>query len=193
MLHDTPKLVAGSEIERDLVAEGKRGATFPLAPVFGFDFKLTEIDQGKNPGLYIFMGGSGWVEQENSLGGSKFYDIGLTIFDRPKSNALVCKHLAVRAFVLGANFDRSMAMASLAATDSYTMEVYVLEVDRVTQRPCGTLSFAAAAEFGVFAGINGNDIPVLRGETLIVKAPEIRDATLRNIDVTFAGTLASTI
>lgn len=194
MLHDTPTLVAGSEIERQLVEEGKRGATFPLAPAVGDQFELTETDQGKAPGLYVYASADkGWILQENSNDGQKFYDIGLTAFDRPKSSAIVCKHLAVRAFFLSANFDRSLAMASEQATESYSFAVSVLEEDRVTERSLGTVDFAAGVEIGTFVASSSDPMFVGRGETLLVRGAEVRDATLRDVDITFAGQLASTI
>lgn len=194
MLHDSPILVAGSEIERELIAEGKRGETLPLSPTIGQEFELTAQD-GVNPaGLYVYVGsGKGWVLQENSLQGSKFYDIGLTVFDRPKSNVPVCKHLAVRAFFILPEFDRSLARATQVSTDQYQFKIEVLEVDGSTRRDVGTLTFAAGAATGVFAGTTTDLIPVLRGETLIITSAETRDATLRDVDITIAGQLASTI
>ena len=194
MLHDTPTLVAGSEIERQLVEEGKRGQTFPISPSVGDQFELTETDQGKAPGLYIYASADkGWILQENSNDGAKFYDLALTVFDRPKSNALVAKHLAVRAFFLNANFDRSLAMASQPATENYSFKVSVLEEDRITERSLGTVDFTAAGEIGTFNANNIEPMIVARGETLLITGAEVRDATLRNIDITLAGRLASTI
>lgn len=194
MLHDTPTLVAGSEIERQLVEEGKRGQTFPISPSVGDQFELTETDQGKAPGLYVYASATkGWILQENSNDGAKFYDLALTVFDRPKSNALVAKHLSVRAFFLNANFDRSLAMASELATENYSFAVSVLEADRVTERAIGTIDFAAGEVIGTFNSITSDPMIIDRHETLLVRGAEVRDATLRNIDITLAGRLASTI
>lgn len=193
MLHDSPTLISGTTLKRELIAEGKRGQVLPITTEFGFNFQLTEQDGVNAPGLYIWLGAQGWITQEGSNAGNKFYDVGLIVFDRPKSLAIVCKHLAVRAFILYANFDRSLAACSQVATEDYTFDVVIIGTDRVTERNVGTIYFGAAEVNGVFASANGNPNPiaVLRGETFIVRGAEVRDGTLRNVDITFAGELAS--
>lgn len=137
-------------------------------------------------GVYIFNAQlNKWVLAENTE--FDVYDIGLTIFDRPKSLDIVCKHIAARTFQIGANFANSLAVATTAATA--TSQFLVERVVGGVATQVGTLTFAAGATTGVFASVGGTSIVFERGQVFRMKSPEIRDATLANIDITICGNL----
>lgn len=137
-------------------------------------------------GVYIFNAQMNkWVLVENTE--FDVYDIGLTIFDRPKSLDIVCKHIAARTFEIDPNFANSLAAATTAATA--TSQFLIERVAGGVATQVGTLTFAAGATTGVFASTGGTAIVFERGQIFRMKSPEIRDATLANIDITICGNL----
>ena len=182
MLTDSLQLINDGKVLRRSVSSG------PSLPGVGSasDLDMFEVIGGASAGVYMFSAGlNEWVIQENV--DANIYDIGLTIFDRPRSNDIVCKHIAARTFVIKPNFTGSIAKATFASSDQA-----VFKVQRVTggnAADIGTLTFSAGNDTGVFTTSGSNALVFKRGQTLRIVSPEIRDATLSNIDVTICGEL----
>lgn len=185
MYSDGITLLADSDIQREQVEEN-RGTEFPANPIDGQEFELVV---GQVSALHIFsVEQDGWLALVNLS--RTPYDIGLTIFDRPRSNDIVCKHLAARNFKLNANFEFSMALANVVATEDYVMEIIRVDVDRVTEVKIGELKFAKDSMLGqIIPTTIDTQMIFVRGQTLFIRSPEIRDATLKSMDVTFVGEL----
>lgn len=182
MLIDNPQLMDRSNIGRTAAANG---SNFPSSPQ---DQDIFEIVNGVGitDGVYIYSARiSEWVLAENNYDG--VYDIGLTIFDRPRSLDIVCKHIAARTFVIDAGFEGSIANANFAATDVTVFQVQLIVAGAPVN--VGTLTFGANSDTGVFATFDNNSIVVKRGQLFRILSPEIRDATLSSIDVTISGKL----
>lgn len=185
MLTDSIELVNDGKVSRRAVASG------PSLPGVGSasDLDMFEVIGGESAGVYMFSAAlNEWVIQENV--DANIYDIGLTVFDRPRSNDIVCKHIAARTFVIDPNFAGSIAKATFASSDQA-----VFTVQRVTSGAggstvnIGTLTFSAGNDTGVFATSGSDAIVFKRGQVLRIVSPEIRDATLSNIDITICGKL----
>lgn len=191
MLSDSTTYIGSAKVERDLSAEGRKGNAFPVSPTNGQPFQLSEDIEGYEEGFYIYSNfRSDWVKQEDFQ--DLPYDIGLTVFDRPRSNDLVCKHYAVRTFQIPQNFERSLARSSVESTANYRFTVKILSVDGQTENEIGYIEFNSLGLVGTFTATTPNvPMVVLRGETLLVQAAEERDPTLKSIDITiFANQLS---
>lgn len=183
MLIDGLKLVDRSSVKRVGIAFG---AAFPVSPAPS-DLNLFELIGSEDDGVYMFSEGLGeWVKIENVI--SDAYDIGLTIFDRPKAEDIVAKHLAARTFVVKPDFESSLAKATVAATASAVFLIHrVLSDGSATQ--IGTITFGAGQTTGVFATSQGSAIVIKRGQIVRITSPVIRDTTLSNIDITICAEL----
>lgn len=185
MLTDSLELVNDGKVTRRAVASG------PSLPGVGTasDLDMFEVTGGASAGVYMFSATlNEWVLQENV--DANIYDIGLTIFDRPRSNDIVCKHIAARTFVIDPNFAGSIAKATFAASDQAIFTVQRVDSGAGgASANIGTLTFAAGSDTGIFASAESNSIVFKRGQILRIVSPEIRDATLTNIDITLCGKL----
>lgn len=182
MLVDNLRLLNRGQILRTASAYG---SSFPSEPN---DLDLFEIVDGGSlvDGVYVYSERlADWVAVENV--NRDIYDIGLTIFDRPRSLDVVCKHIAARTFVIKPGFEGSIARASFAASDVTVFQVQVLT--GTSALSVGTLTFAVDSDVGVFSTVDNTAIVVARGQVLRIVSPEIRDATLSSIDVTISGEL----
>lgn len=189
MLHDSPQLVGNSKITSTLVEEDKRGPSFPVSPADGDTFHLTEVSGDYGVGLHVYSGeASDWLPLENLS--NVPYDIALIVFDRPRSSDIVCKHLSTRNFMFNPNFGESLARANVAATADYTFEIFRVALDGVTETKIGELQFLAGETWGTFTPVTP-DVALIfvRGQTVLIRSPEVRDSTLKNVDITIVGEL----
>lgn len=185
MYSDGITLLADSDIQREQVEEN-RGDSFPANPIDGQEFELVV---GQISILHVYS-----IEQDDWLALENLsrtpYDIGLTIFDRPRSNDVVCKHLAARNFKINPNFEFSLAIANVPATEDYTLEILRVAEDHQTEVKIGDLVFNKDSTLGQLIPVNADiQIVFVRGQTLMIRSPEIRDATLKSVDVTLVGEL----
>lgn len=183
MYSDGITLLANSDIQREQVAEN-RGTEFPANPTDGQEFELVV---GQVSVLHVYSVEQGdWLALVNL---SKTpYDIGLTIFDRPRSNDVVCKHLAARNFKINPNFGESLAIANVPATENYVLEIIRVGTDHVTEVKIGELVFNKDATMGQLIPTTPDvQMIFIKGQTLFIRSPEIRDATLKSMDVTLVG------
>lgn len=185
MYSDGITLLADSDIQREQVEEN-RGDSFPANPIDGQEFELVV---GQISILHVYS-----IEQDDWLALDNLsrtpYDIGLTIFDRPRSNDVVCKHLAARNFKINPNFEFSLAIANVPATEDYTLEILRVAEDHQTEVKIGDLVFNKDSTLGQLVPVNADtQIVFVRGQTLMIRSPEIRDATLKSVDVTLVGEL----
>lgn len=186
MLQDSSTFIKSATIERDYASEGRKGNAFPVDPSNSQVFQLTEDITDYTAGFYVYSSRrSDWVRQEDF--DDLPYDIGLTVFDRPRSLDVVCKHFAVRTFQIPSNFQRSRARASVEATANYRFTVKLISKDEATETEVGYIDFTAFQKDGVFTAIGNDPIIVLDGEMLVVQAQEERDATLKSVDITIFG------
>ncbi|SBV38287.1 hypothetical protein BN7874_118 [Phage NCTB] len=185
---DGVDLLDDSEISRELVSS--RGATFPVAPTNAQKYQLTAPEGEYVPGIYIYSSNAAmWVLQEDEERNP--YDISVTIVGRPKPDAVVANSIAVRTFVFYSNFEISQAVAIDAATDETVFTIRIVDANGDVDRTLGTVTFAAGAKVGVFSPTIPNEpMLVSKGEIVSVKAPELRDATLKEISISIAGQLA---
>lgn len=182
MLADSITLVNRSKINAKVEDYGQ---VFPSSPE---DLDAFEIINGSGiaDGVYIYSSGlATWVLSENMSDGP--YDIGLTVFDRPRSLDVIAKHLAVRTVILEPNFAKSLAVANIAASDTTVISIYRSVNNIDTQ--IGSLTFLADHSSGVFTSVQEAAIVIARGQTIKFVAPEQRDATLSSIDITLSGNL----
>lgn len=185
MYTDGITLLAESEISREQISEN-RGTVFPTDPTDGQEFELVT---GEDSLLHIYSEEAAeWFPLHNLS--ITPYDIGLTIFDRPRSNDVVCKHLAARNFKLNPNFENSLAIANIEATEDYTLEIIRVGTDHVTETKIGELRFLANTKIGQLVPVNADiQLIFVVGQTLMIRSPEVRDATLKSMDVTLVGEL----
>lgn len=177
-----------SEITRELT--DSRGTEFPASPTNAQPFQLTADYNGYVEGIYVYSSAqTDWILQEDDE--SNPYDVSVTIVGRPKPDAVVANHIAVRSFAIYADFDLSKAIAQDAATNETVFTVRIIDSEGVVDRTFGTVTFAANGKSGTFTStVPGEPMLVSRGEILSIKAPELRDATLKEISITLAGQLA---
>mgnify|MGYP006865043185 FL=1 len=187
MKADGIDLIDNSEITREFI--DNRGTEFPTEPTNAQVFQLTAPVSDKLPGIYVYSEAqSDWIIQEDDE--KQPYDIGMTVIGRPKPSAIVANYIAVRTASIYANFDKSLALAQEAATDQATFNLRIIDRDGNVVRELGTIVFEANAKDGVFSATAPGDMLIQRGEIVSLKAPEVRDATLKEISITIAGQLA---
>lgn len=189
MKSDGLDLIGNSIVTRELI--DRRGPSFPENPSNADLFQLTETVGEKEPGIYMYSQTStDWIEQTDEE--SNPYDIGLSVIGRPKPSDMVAMHIAVRTGSIYKNFDRSLAVATDAASDQTVFQVNMIDEDGNVLRPLGTVTFEAAGKRGIFTAETADeDMIFQKGDIISVKAPEIRDATLKNISITIAGQMAT--
>ena len=185
---DGVDLIDGSKISRELI--DFRGTIFPETPEDGQLFQLTATVDTKEPGIYVYSAArSDWIIQEDKE--RQPYDIALSVIGRPKPDAIVANYIAVRTATIYADFDKSLALAQDAATSEAVFSMRIIDSDGNVVREIGTITFAAGVKAGTFTPATPS-VPMLiqRGEIVSLKAPEVRDATLKEISITIAGQLA---
>jgi hypothetical protein len=180
MLIDGAQLLEGSTLE---ISPIDFGTEFPVSADDGKRFKKEGTDAG-NYVYSLFL--NKWIKVDNVSFNS--YDISASIFDRPRSNDVVVRHIAARTFYLKKDLEGSLASANLAATDLTVFDVFVKNENSNTK--VATLKFLAGSSIGVFESLDTqNSIILGRGYELIIVAPENRDATLSSIAITLSGYL----
>jgi len=182
--------VGGTKPTNQLIEETKRGQAFPLSPSDGDAFQLTINIPGYDEGIYVYSASaSDWILQVEVE--DHPYDLALTIYDRPRSNDIVSKFLASRAFIMKANFENSLARANDVSSDTVQFTINKIDIEGTTHQ-LGFLTFSAGDPMGVFTVNEPNkDFLVMRGETVFLQAPAVRDATLKNVDITMVARLAT--
>lgn len=182
MLIDNPQLMDKSRIGRTAAANG---SVFPGSPLDGAIFEIVG-GSGITDGVYIYSERiTDWVLTENNYDGA--YDIGMTIFDRPRANEIVAKHLSARTFFLFADFAGSIAKSTIAAEASSVFTLNLISGGNTAA--IGTITFGAGSTDGVFSSTGGLAVVVGRGSIIQVVSPEVRDGALSSIDITLAGKL----
>lgn len=191
MLTDGIRLIGNSDIERELIS--LRAPDFPASPENGDVFQITEPSvsyPGKQPGIYYWSEASNdWIEQTDSERDP--YDMSVTIVGRPKPDAIVAQVVMARTAILLANLSKSKAVAQTAPTAEAVFDINQVDIDGNVVEAIGTITFAAGQKIGTFApAVADTEIILAENEILSVKAPLVRDATLKEISVTIAGRLA---
>lgn len=191
MLTDGIRLVGNSDIERELVS--LRGTDFPASPDNGDVFQITVpsvLYPGKQPGIYYWSAAQNdWIEQTDTERDP--YDMSVTIVGRPKPDAIVAQVVMPRTAILLANLSKSKAVAQTAATATAVFNINQVDIDGNVLESIGTITFAAGQKIGVVAATVADVETILaEDEILSIKAPLVRDATLKEISVTLAGRLA---
>jgi hypothetical protein len=189
MLHDSPIVVGDSRVTYQIVEEEKRGSVFPPNPNTGDYFQLVLGNMNYVEGIYVYTEAEDWMHQEEVEPNP--YDLALTIFDRPKAGDVVSKFLASRSFILKADFHNSLARANEYSSTTAIFAINKIDLNE-NHTQLGLLTFTYGNLVGIFtANIPSKDMLILRGETLYLKAPDVRDSTLKNIDITIVARLAT--
>lgn len=191
MLVDGIRLVGDSDIERELTS--RRSQDFPDAPANGDLFQITENSvkvPGKGPGIYYWSEAEGeWVDQSDTERDP--YDMSVTIVGRPKPDAVVATLVLPRTAILLADLDKSKAFAQVPAASNAVFSINQVDESGNVVDSLGTITFPAGQRRGVVAASEvGKEMILAEGEILTIKAPLVRDATLKEISVSLAGRLA---
>lgn len=191
MLHDGIRLVGDTDISRELVS--RRGAEFPDSPSTGDIFQLIETSvnfPSKGPGIYIWSSAENtWIEQTETERDP--YDMSVTIVGRPKPDAIVATVVMARTAILLANLTKSKAIAQTAPTSQAVFNIDQVNIDGDVTNSLGTITFEAGQKIGtVAATVPDTETILAEDEIISIKAPLVRDATLKEISITLAGRLA---
>ena len=118
----------------------------------------------------------------NAVAAAAVYDIGGFSQGKPDASSSMFRLVAPRAFTLPANLAGSIAKAGTAATAS---TVFIIKKNG-TQ--IGSMTFAASSSTGAFTF--ASQVSVAVGDIIDLVAPATQDATLSDVSVTIAATLA---
>jgi hypothetical protein len=140
-----------------------------------------KIDNG--PWLFWERVGDVWESRVPPVGGT-VYDFGGWSPDRPGTQEKVISLEMVRAANLPTSYTGSKSRARTAATSTT-----IFTIKRITQAgvstDIGTITFDPGGTVGTFAGAG---VTLAAGDVIDVVAPVVRDATIADVYVTFAGT-----
>jgi hypothetical protein len=188
MLADGLILIGDSAVTRELIS--RRGSVFPTSPVNGQNFQLNIEVEGNTPGIYTYSESQSlWIQQTDSERDP--YDMSISILGRPKPDDIVAQSIAVRTSIIAPNFDKSRAVTQVVSTSQAVFNISILDSSGALINNLGTLTFDMGARFGTFsATIADKAMMIQPGELLSIKAPLVRDATLKEISITLAGRLA---
>jgi hypothetical protein len=189
MLIDGILLADGSNISKTVLDATKRGVAFPGSPSQGDVFELTELYNGKNPGIYTYNATDvDWIS--NSPDNSAVpYDVGGQVVGTMSSGTVLSRALAVRSFVIKIGFEGCLARSVVGATAQTTLSIKKIS-RQGTEATIGSIIFEAGNTVGTFSQVGSNPMYVTTGESLIVVAPTPADSTLADVSYTFAGSLA---
>lgn len=188
MLHDSPRVVAGSKISSELVDSTQRGTAFPADPTNSQLFQLTEQLDDNAPGIYVYsVTATKWVMNDDTE--RHPYDIAMTVWGRPMSYRPIAKIISPRTFIIDNGMVKCKAVCEEASSERTDFSVKTIAGGITTE--IGTLTFMPGEFDGAFTSSLGHDILVLDGEQLFLINEGDRDGSLRDLAITFVGHLAT--
>lgn len=186
MMIDGVQLLHGSGANMLVIAEDKRGTTFPSAPADKDIFELT-VYGVKPAGIYFYSVASADWEIYSPDGSAAPYDIGSQMIGKPEAGATVIQFTTVRAFSVLDGFKGCGAASLVNATANATFAISKIERNGSTT-PLGTVVLATDGSSSFTQTVSGN-MEFLVGETLTITAPDPQDTTLADISISIAGSL----
>lgn len=186
MIVDGLILAAGSGFGIQMLDDARRGAAFPQEPVTGDLWELTAQFNKDVPGIYEYSGV--WVLRSPAFSVLS-YDVSGTVFGQPDPGAKVLFFVSPRSFKLQGTFAGAMAKALMPAS---SVQDFSIILTRGTQTQfLGVIRFEDGSDTGQFVVDLPQDVQVLRGDTLLVLAPDQVDASLADISITLCGFISA--
>lgn len=186
MIADGITLAAGSGFGVQMLDDTRRGAAFPSTPASGDLWELT-VQVGNNvAGIYQY--GTAWVlrSPQYSL---LSYDVSGTILGTPDAQAKVLFFVAPRAFTIQGSFAGAIAKALQASTSDQDFTIVLTRNGQPTY--LGVIRFTDGNDTGMFIANIPQDVQVMRGDTLVVLAPDLVDVSLADISITLCGFISA--
>jgi hypothetical protein len=186
MIADGLILAAGSGFGIQMLDDARRGAAFPEQSNLGDLWELT-VQVGQDvPGIYQMF--DIWTLRSPAFSVLS-YDVSGTVFGQPDPGAKVLFFVSPRAFKLQGTFAGAMAKALMPASSTQDFSI-ILTRGQQTQF-LGVIRFEDGSDTGQFVVDLPQDVQVLRGDTLLVLAPDQVDASLADISITLCGFISA--
>lgn len=182
------ELAAQATIERTTASGEAGGNTFPLDPVNGQPYLLTEDIEGFTRGLYVWSAvRSLWIPQ---LSDYYAYDVGLSILKRFKPLDIIARYLSVRTTSIRPNFEGSMAICNTPPDSQIVFSVFVEDGKTKQRTNIATVTFGAGQTTGTFNSIVPNTEYVLvAGDVLCIESPDVMEYSMRGTSITICGAM----
>lgn len=180
---------ANNKTSTDALAEGATNQYFTQARVRATP--LTGLSTATNSAVTAadtMVGAIGKLQAQVSAGSSLSsftgipYDLAGACYGKPSVSAIITPLIIARACSIPAGMTASVAKASVAPTGNAVFNI------KKNGTVVGTLTFLAGQTSGTFAA--ASPISLAAGDTLDVVAPGSQDATLSDVRLTIAATLA---
>lgn len=184
MKTDGLTLAAGAGFEIQMLDDARRGASFPIGTQ-GALWELTEAVGLNQPGIYEFQ--DSWVLR-NPAYSALTYDLSGTILGRPDPGAKVLYVVASRTFFIQGAMAGAIARALQAPGSVQDFTVNVLRGNQ--QISVGVIRFNDGMEMAEFLPSSPNPVQVLRGDAVIILAPDVVDQNIADISMTLCGYLS---
>lgn len=177
-----------SRVTRHLMDPTRIGTEFPTNPNDGEVFELSQAFEGREPGIYMYVGAeSRWVVKYPNFDVIP-YDVSGAVFGKMNDADVVARHLSVRSYRIKEGFSGCAAYAAVPGTADVYLSVFRVSRDS-TQTKLGELYFPAAESVGAFIQSNTGDMIVSAGESLVIQAPNPVNQDIADISFTIAGSL----
>lgn len=183
MLIDGITLAAGSGLSIMMLDDARRGPEFPQSADVTDLWELTEAAGDNTTGIYEFTT-TGWVLRNPSRS-LLSYDISGTVFGKPEANARVMFFVSPQTFYIQGSLAGALARALQAPTVRQDFPINILRGNTLV--PVGIMRFEENTELGVFVPNSSEPLRVLRGDTIVVLAPDVVDELIADISFTLCG------
>lgn len=186
MIADGLTLAAGSGLGIQMLDDDRRGPAFPTNAVANELWELTAQLGTQPPGIYEFS--TVWTLRSPHYSVLS-YDLSGTVFGSPNPGARVMFFVAPRSFKLQGSL--AGAIAKALSPPASTQEFTIVHMHDGSQEFVGTIRFTDGNDTGEFIPGSQIDIQVLRGDALVVLAPDSVDPAMTDISFTLCGFISA--
>ena len=186
MIADGLTLAAGSGLGIQMLDAARRGPAFPLDAVLGDLWELTEQSGNQPPGIYEYS--TRWTLRSPQYSVLS-YDLSGTVFGSPEPSARVLFFVAPRSFSIQGSLAGAIAKALTPPT--MTQDFTIMRNRNGVTDFIGTIRFTDGNDVGEFITGSPADIPVLRGDSIVVLAPDSVDPVMTDISFTLCGFISA--
>lgn len=186
MLADGITLAAGSGLGVQMLDAERRGPAFPLDAVPGTLWELTEQSGNFPAGIYEFN--TSWTLRSPQYSVLS-YDLSGTVFGSPEPSARVLFFVAPRSFTIQGSL--AGAIAKALSPPTMTQDFTIMRNRNGASSFIGTIRFTDGNDTGEFISASPVDIPVLRGDSIVVLAPDSVDPVMTDISFTLCGFISA--
>lgn len=186
MIADGLTLAAGSGLGIQMLDADRRGPAFPPSAVANELWELTAPLGNQPAGIYEYF--TSWTLRSPQYSVLS-YDLSGTVFGSPNPGARVMFFVAPRSFTLQGSLSGAIAKALSPSTS--LQEFSIVHMHNGVSDFVGVIRFTDGNDTGEFVPNSPSDIKVLRGDALIVLAPDSVDPALTDISFTLCGFISA--